>query len=385
MNTWKKVHSYWGKCTLFMSIALTFFGSCTDPVTPEFEFQEGLIFVEGFISTSPGGSFVTVSKSAIEFEVYVVRFQGGATVSFENIVTGESVSLIEVEDAYTPPVDFKAKPGEEWKLIVNLPNGVRYESFPEKVLEPVAIRDIEVRYDKELEFREIFGGKFVPGHEVFVSLDDPVDRTNYYYWTYRTYENLDFCERCYAGYYRDSECISFPSSVSGIPYYDYLCESDCWRIRFPESIAIYDDKFTNGLTVNDISIGNLLLYTRENMVVVVQQLALTPEAHEYYKILKDLVDNNSGINAPPPAGLVGNVFNPDDDEDFVFGRFTAAASTEAFLFIDRSEITEEPLENRGVNLFEKTDDPVPPPITTIIECSENRFRTPIPPPGWIDQ
>ncbi|MFK7813825.1 MAG: DUF4249 domain-containing protein [Maribacter sp.] len=368
----------------FIFLFVSFLG-CTDPVTPEFEFQEGLIFVEGFISTLPGGSFVTVSKSAIEFEVYVVRFQEGASVSFENLESGETVLLTETEETYLAPTDFKAQPGEEWKLVVNLANGVRYESRPEKVLEPVAIVDIEARYDTELEFREIYGGKFVPGHEVFVSLDDPADKENYYYWTYKTYENLNFCQRCFAGYYRDGGCKSFPTSVSGIPYYDYLCDSDCWRIRFPESIAIYDDKFADGLTVNNISIGNLLLYTKENMVVVVQQLALTPEAHKYYEILKDLVDNKSGINAPPPAGLVGNLFNPENDEDFVFGRFTAAASSEAFLFIDRSEITEDPLENRGVNLFEKADDPVPAPVTTIIACSENRFRTPIQPPGWVNQ
>lgn len=375
----------WLKSVLASLLLFVSFLGCTDPVTPEFEFQEGLIFVEGFISTLPSGSFVTVSKSAIEFEVYVVRFQEGATVSFENIASGETVPLTEVEETYLPPSDFIAQPGEEWKLVVNLANGASYESLPEKVLEPVPIAGIEAKYDTELEFREIYGGKFVPGHEIFVSLNDPADRDNYYYWTYKTFENLNFCERCYAGYFRNGKCNSFSSAVSGTPYYDYLCDSDCWRIRFPESIAIYEDRFNNGLTVDNISIGNLLLYTKENIVVVVQQLALTPEAHQYYKVLKDLVDNNSGINAPPPAGLVGNLFNPDDDDDFVFGRFTAAASSKGFLFINRSEINEDPLENRGVNLFEDGDARLPPPVTTRVVCSENRFRTPIQPPGWINQ
>ena len=55
------------------------------------------------------------------------------------------------------------------------------------------------------------------------------------------------------------------------------------------------------------------------MVVVAQQWNLTPEAHEYYKVLKDILDNNSGLNAPPPAALIGNLFNPEDTEDFIFG------------------------------------------------------------------
>jgi len=169
----KKRFDYWGKLGRYLAVVMTFFAGCTDPVTPEFEFQEGLIFIEGFVSTIPGGSYVTVNRSAIEFEVYVVRFQGGADLSFENLESGEIIPLIEEEESYIPPQDFRAMPGESWKLIVNLPNGVRYESLPEKVLAPVEIKSLETRYDAELEFREIYGGKFVPGHEVFVTLDDP--------------------------------------------------------------------------------------------------------------------------------------------------------------------------------------------------------------------
>ncbi len=61
---------------------------CTDPIAPEFELKEGLVFVEGFVSTASGASFVTINSSAIEFGQYVVQFVEEAMVSFENVQSG---------------------------------------------------------------------------------------------------------------------------------------------------------------------------------------------------------------------------------------------------------------------------------------------------------
>jgi len=358
---------------------------CIDPVTPEYELKEGLFFVEGFASTEPGASFVIIKESAFEFGFYVTNFVKGARVSFINSSTREEVELSELIGTYIPPPDFRVAPGASWELDIVLENGTNYRSAPELVLEPVPIVDLEVVYDPELAFREINGGKFIPGHEVLVSFDDPANRKNFYYWTYRTFENLDFCEKCYNAVFRDGECQSLPLSLQSAPYYDYTCESDCWRIRFPEGITIYDDEFSDGKSVSKFSIGELLLYTKENMVVEVQQFTLTPSAHKYYKVLKDIVDNNRSLNAPPPSALVGNLFNPNDPEDFIFGRFTAAASAVRSMFIERTFISEQPLETMEAAVLEPTlNSPLPPPPTTTAPCSETRFRTAIIPDGWVD-
>ncbi len=366
-------------CFLFL-----FFFSCTDPVTPEFEYKEGLIFIEGFASTSPGTSFVSINESAIEFGVYVVNFVKGATVNFENVRTGNIVHLTEVDGAYQPPLDFKTVYGDEWKLNVTLSNGKRYESAIETVLQSVPIKNLEVEYSPELAYREIYGGKFLPGHDILVSFDDPVDQENNFYWTYRVYENLDICEHCDNGIFRDGACQGNPPGSGRPLFYDYLCDVECWKIRFPESIAIFDDSFSNGKEVSKLSIGNTLLYNKENIVIEVQQLSLSPAAYDYYKVLKDIVDNNSGLNAPPPAALVGNLFNPDDSEDFVFGRFTAAASSSSSVFVDRSGIREDPILRKDPLNFESFFDPVPKPEVVSAPCSETKFRTAIVPPGWIE-
>ena len=359
------------------------FTNCIDPVPPEFELREGLVFVDAIASTAPGASFVSISISAFEFGVYVINFVEGATVSFRNLDTGEVVNLIEQVGAYVPPADFATQPGETWELEIVLADGTNYRSEPEFVLEPIEITNIRAIYDPELQFREA-GNSFIPGHSISVGFTDPVGEVNNYYWTFKSYEKLIICEKCRFSLFRDGRCQSELHNTFMDPYYDYICESDCWRIRYPENIGVLSDRFIDGIDVRDVEVAQVPLYTIQDIVVEVQQFSLTPAAFKYYEVLKDIVDDNRGLNAPPPAALVGNMVNVNDTEDPVFGRFTAAATSTSSVFIDRTNIPENPIEAyEPINVEEFNEGP--PPLTTTAPCSEGRNRTSIEPPGWIEQ
>lgn len=364
--------------------------ACVDPVTPDFEFREGLVFIEGFASTSQGASFVIISESAIEFGVDVVNFIRGAQVRLLERDTDRVVALMELQDSYVPPSGFAVRPGESWLLDIRLADGTHYRSSYEPVSEPVPITNIRAEYNPRLYFREA-SQAFVPGHEIIIDFNDPGEVDNYYYWGYRSFENLENCEQCFFGIFREGECMAPIQGTNVADYYDYRCESACWKIRYPEAIRILDDRLSNGQALTSQAVASIPLYTREDMVVELQQLSLTPTAYEYYRVLKDLVDNNSGFNAPPPAALIGNITNVDDDDDVVFGRFTAAATTTAHVFIARSEIEEEPVE-RPLSISREGCEVCPPgtscpidcsPVTTAA-CSETRYRTAIMPAGWME-
>jgi hypothetical protein len=369
---------------VFIHFLSLFLFSCIDPVEPDFEFRAGIVFVEGLVSTLPGASYVTISESTTEFNLFKVISVEGAEVLFKNGGTGATIPLIERSGVYVPPGDFAAAVGETWVLEIKLNTGVTYGSTPEEILEPVAIKELTVEYDPELVFNE---GRniFVPGHSIKVSFDDPAAMENNYYWTYRAYENLDFCERCENGIFRDGECQRNPPNSGRADFYDYACETKCWRIRFPEGVAIFNDRLSDGKAINALPVGDLLLYNKEDVVVEVQQFSLSPAAYKYYKVLKDIIDNSNGLNAPPPAALIGNISNLEDQEDFVFGRFTAAATASQAVFIDRRAIQEQPLERQETPNFEGFFDPVPAPETITAPCSETKFRTSIMPDGWIRQ
>ncbi|MFX0555498.1 DUF4249 domain-containing protein [Maribacter sp. CXY002] len=368
----------------FLSFPLLFL-ACIDPVEPEFQYEEDLLFIDAFASTLPGASNVTISETAVEFGVRVVNPVAGARVVFENTINGEEVVLTEAMNSYIVDEDFAIIPGEIWRLVVVLENGKRIESVEELVLDPVPIDDMQVNYVPELAFREIGGGKFVPGHRVTVNFNDPQQEDNYYYWSYRSFENLDYCKICIEGLFRDGDCIAYDLRGRLRRYFNYICETDCWQIRYPDNINIFNDQFTNGNAVTNLPVGDILLNTKENMVVELQQFSLTPSAFEYYKVLKDIVDNSSGLNAPPPAALIGNLFNPEDLDEVVLGRFTAAASSVSSVFVERESITQAPLETSDPIVLEPLiGSPYPPPATNFAPCEESKFRTAIEPNGWMD-
>ncbi len=362
-------------------LSLIFIG-CIDPVEPEFEFKNGLIFIEGIAATVEGGSFVIINKSVEEFGLNKTVFEGGASVSFVNTVTEQIIELQELEGAYVPSSDFKVNIGEQWRLEVALTDGKQYRSQKEIVLEPVPIESVRSTFNPELQFND-GNDAFEPGHSISITFDDPLEDENYYYWTFKSFEKLNICETCFDGIYRNGVCG--PTEVPTPDYFTYFCDTDCWKIRFPDSISLFDDKFSNGKNISNIEVAKIPLYTKENMVVEIQQYSLTPSAYDYYKVLKDIVDNSSGFNAPPPAALVGNMFNVNDSDEFVFGRFTTAATSRASIFIERQNIQESPLENQDPLSVEPTFmSPYPPPATIEAPCNEGRFRTAIQPDAWVN-
>ncbi|MEO0573324.1 MAG: DUF4249 domain-containing protein [Bacteroidota bacterium] len=372
----------------FKSIFLLF--ACTEPISPEFAFESGLIYIDAFISNIPGSSFVTVSESNFEFDIFKNEFLGNAEVLLLNINTDLEVPFSETGESYIPPEGFSITTGESWELHITLEDGRRYRSLPEIASSSVPILESEASFDPKLEF-DLDENDFIPGHKVFVTLDDPAEEDNFYFWRFRSFERLITCETCAGGVLRNGECISFEEFGSCIdenaiePEYTYTCERDCWQIRFNQKIEIFSDEFTNGASGNRLGVADVPLYTKNDILVEIQQYSLTAEGHRYFRTLKDIVDNNGNFNSPPPAALLGNMFNADDSNEFVLGRFTIGSASTASIFIDRTAIDEEPLEQLRINtesgdLFFGNGLKV---ISTA-PCGEGRFRTGIRPPDWVD-
>ena len=373
---------------------LTSLMACTEPIAPQFEFESGLIYVDGFISDIPGSSFVSVSESNFLFDIFKNEFIENAEVVLRNTNNGLEVTLTEEDEVYLPPIDFAVQPGESWELNILLEDGRQYRSLPETVNNAVPILKVDAAYDPELLF-DLGEDDFVPGHSIAVTFNDPPQEDNFYLWRFRSFEKLVVCASCPGGVYRDDRCISFAAfnaqcgsclnESEAQPQYTYTCETDCWQIRFNENIEIFSDEFINGISGNRLSIADVVLYTNNDILVEVQQYALSAEGHRYFKTLQDIVDNNGNFNAPPPATLLGNMFNANDDDEFVLGRFTVALASTATIFIDRSDIEEMPLEQIQINgesdeLFFGNA----LLVKTTTSCDEGRFRTGIQPEGWID-
>lgn len=377
-------------CILFTLFLI----GCIVPEEPKYEFKEGLIYIDAFAFTTPGISYVAISESIRRLGALTNIFIRGADVSFRNITTGLVVRLIEENGIYVPLADFVVSIGESWELSIDLPNGKQYRALSEEVLKPVGLSNIRATYNPELSFITDLK-RFVPGHLVSIDIEDPIDEKNYYFWKFRSFERLLICETCDNQIFRNGRCIDVegnPNGESNLGDADYFCDGDCWRIRYNENIELFSDEFATGGMINNLPVGEVLLYTRKNILIEVQQISLTEKEYDYYKVLNDLVDNNSGLNAPPPAALIGNVFNPNDSEEFVLGRFTTASSVTQTIFINRESISESVVEpsksfKSECEIFcgiEVCNSPEGCAFESIVSCSESRFRTSIKPEGWIE-
>lgn len=356
-----------------LSIILLMIG-CIDPVTPEFDYEENIIFINAFALTEEGLSSVDIQRSGFFFGIYGTEFVTDASVKFINVDTQEEVILSEIENLYVPPEDFKVAVGETWQLEISLADGRQYESTPERVQAGVPVDNIEAVYSDEIVFLPS-QNSFVPGHRVDIDFTDPAGESNFYYWQYRTFETLEICQSCERGRFRNGECVRDNGFLAR--NYDYLCEVDCWKVRYSSNFQILEDRLIDGRAITNRTIAYVPFFQRQDILIEIQQLALTKSSFEYFNVLNDVVNESSGLNAPPPAALFGNLTNVNDPSTAVLGQFTATSSSTISLFIDRSDITVSPIDPTPNFTLED-------PVTGIIfvPCEEGRERTAMQPKGW---
>ncbi|MCP3930772.1 MAG: DUF4249 domain-containing protein, partial [Bacteroidetes bacterium] len=361
-------------------IIVSVINSCVDPVKPEYDFQENIIFIDAYAVTLEGQSAVKISRSAIEMEKFKIEEVEGAMVKMLNTVTGDELFLMEDDPGiYICPSEFAVQTGETWKLLIELLDGRTYESSPETVKAAVPIDNISSTYSKELVYDEGYK-KFVPGHAVSIGWKDPAEEKNYYLWKYRSFEGLDICFTCDKGQLRGGVCEDTPQGPGKAPYYDYLCKAPCWMIRFSDEIQIFDDQLSDGATINSHHIANILYYRRQNVSVEIQQFSLTKSAYNYFKVVDDILNESNGLNAPPPVALFGNLFNPTDPDDLVLGQFTATSVSTKSIYIDRSELGTNPLAPDHPIILEPCV--ICHDSMRSYPCLDGRYRTSIKPEAW---
>lgn len=368
------------KSIIYFSFIYSIF-SCIDPVAPEFDYQPDLIVIDAMASTIPGTTYVNVKKTIFEYGRYSSRFVSGCNVKLINTDTQEEVYFVEAESNYFVSRDFNLTPGSRWEMEVLLPNGKRYRSESELVPNEVPVDKIHERFTDELIYDEALG-KYVAGHEVSIDFQEPKSEENFYYFQYRGFEKELYCKRCDYGIYRSGECVSQINNPLAKDYYTYLCDQSCWKINYNEEISLFDDEFTNGKEIKNLQVGKVPFYSNSDILVEILQLNITRKAFKYFKTIKDIVDNNSGFNAPLPSALIGNFYNVNDSEDPVLGRFTAAAGKSKSILIKRGGINAIFEAEYQYPQPELLGDPLPNPITYSAPCIEGRYRTAIKPLEW---
>lgn len=353
----------------------TMINSCVEAVPPAFDFQDDLIIIDALASTVPGTSYATVQQTSYEFGLYRSKAISGCVIKLINADTQEEEVLFESDESYIVNSNFKVAPLSRWFIEIRLPSGETYRSSVEVTPEPVPINAIQERFNLEMIYDE-GSESYTSGHEIRIDFDDPADQRNYFFYQYRAYEQEVYCKLCEYGVYRDGECLSqINNPALTKEYYTYLCDVPCYKISYNSDINIFSDEFTNGKAISNLLVAKVPYTSKQDILVEVLQLNVSQNAYKHFRTLKDLVDNNSGFNAPLPAALIGNFNNLSNPDRIALGRFTAAAATNQSIFIRRS-LRSEPLSGDfKLPQPEILGDPVPQPLTYVAPCIEGLYRT----------
>jgi hypothetical protein len=356
-------------------LLLTLFFSCIDPIAPVFDFKEDLIIINALATTVPGTTNITVEKTAIEFGEYRSNFVSGCSIDLINSESKERYPFVEKDNVYSISDEFAILPGSRWEVEVTLPDGSVYRSTSEVAPRTVPILEIYQDFNPEMTYDEGYGG-YIPGHEIKIDFQDPPDEKNFFLYQYRAYQEELYCKICENGILRDGECLSqINNPLLTKEYYTYICDQRCWKISYNDEVIVFDDQFTNGKFIAKLIVARLPYISNQDVLMEVIKLNISEESYNYYKTVKDLVDNNSGLNAPLPTALIGNFYGVSDPDQTVLGRFTAGSSVIKSIFIERNSMSEPTLGRIKLPEPEAFGDPIPNPLTYETPCEESQYRT----------
>lgn len=382
MNFSKSKHHSASFRLVGLSLLLFLYG-CLEPTRPEFQLEESFFLVEGRMLRGEGEGEIRIRQSDFrevqlqllpinEAEVLAVE-AGGASVRWE---------LFGEEGSYRPPGDFMVSSGERWHFEITLPDGTMAVSDEELVPEPVPVNNLEIQFEQNSVFDDGLD-RFIPRFELFIDFQDPADQENYYSYDYRYWEETFVCISCQNGRYSavEQRCIPEPDRGSSFMFrYDYLCDSlDCFTLSNGNEPKYGTDEFFNGGSPTGFPIGGIPFQGYGGLLVEAFVYSISPEAFAYGKVIQDLTEGNSGLNATIPSALNGNVRNLDPAGRDVLGFIGVAAGNSTRAFITRSVDTGSPLPfDNSIRL-----EPIPPPgVPPRAPCDIPGKRTSQKPVGW---
>jgi hypothetical protein len=198
---------------------------------------------------------------------------------------------------------FIGQAGKTYQLTIELPDGKKYVSQPEKMAAVPAIDSLYSEYIDtwSSERRE-------PGYMLYVDLQDPQETEDYYRWS-----GFSFILKRATGV----PCsLTEPKSI---------CYEYCWLPNYSTSVHILTDAAINGNKIRKQNVYFSPIFTIGPHLVEVSQQSLTKEAYQFWKRFDEQITRVGSILDPLPSTIVGNIANVNDVNDRALGYFSASA------------------------------------------------------------
>lgn len=384
MSLWKPI---------FLILCCWCIAACVEVYDVRFRFSADIVTVDGFVTDASAVSVFLRKARSVERNYYAEPLRN-CTAEIRT-GSGGSIKLTEFSSGfYVSNANFKGTVGETYQLRFTTSEGKTYESQIERLNAGPSITKAYHEFNRNGFLDRTGTRPLYSSLDIYVDFVDPANQKNFYLWKWTNFEEQYVCASCEGGLLdsKTEQCI--PQRNSRI-IYDYRCNGNCWDIFYSTDVNIFSDVFTNGRNIVARNVGKIPFYdlgtpfSNRASLVDVQQYAISADAYEYYKLLRDQTQTTGSLTDTPPAPIIGNIRNVADPDEKVVGYFGAAGLSSIRLFVDkrpyRTNALPALLLGRAVNL-EPDSQPAPPlfeirpPLAT---CVPSATRTAIKPTGWL--
>lgn len=320
------------------------------------------LVVEGQITDQPGPYIVRLSRTADYTLRSLNLLETGATVSIEDDQgTKETLTEQPPGGVYqTRANGIRGVAGRSYKLVIQTKAGKRYESDAELLRAAPPILKLYTEYRNEPGLTPALRKQ---SWDVYLDTKDPEAPGNFYRWDWTHYEAVFACRKTLLS--------------SGLAYTGISCCTPCWDItRCYNCISVSSDVNINGQAISRQYIMTAPYTSTNPYYVEVQQQAISKGAYEFWKSVKQLVNNTGGLFDAAPASIRGNVHALTNPNEGVYGYFGATGLSEQYLYIDRSNGQGKPDLDLPVNI------PFPTNPACVV-CENSLYRTPNKPRWWV--
>ncbi len=377
------------RCLLLFGGLVTGLSACVEGFEPNLNLTADVLIVDGGVTDLAERQTVKLSRSRVYTGRSSTSPVQGAKV--EILVGGATaVSLREsatTNGLYEAPDGFRGEAGKSYQLRFTTADGQRYESSAERLMPVPPMTKVYDQFDA----RGIVNAektRYTPANLIYIDTPDPAGERNFYRWNWTLWERQDWCATCQRGIYittngvGDGYCLTDPVLPLG-NLYDYTCAGSCWEIVRGVDLNLFADTYSNGRPVTGKLVARIPYYQPQGALVEIRQQSLSPEAYRYYQLFESQTQSTGGLADTPPAPIVGNVRNLDNDRENVVGYFTASAVAVQRYWLNRQNASGIP-----VGLFQTLQGRAPSPEPPVpfrppaARCLPSETRTPVKPEGW---
>lgn len=366
-------------------MSLAVFIACVEPFDIKVATTETILIIDGSIDDSRSDQFITVKKF-IPSSNGNIRYANeiGAKVSIIKDGKDQIDCMYRDNGYYYLPLGFKAIVGSKYKLKINLADGKIYESSEELMRKTPEITGYTVKFDpKGIKM----GENTIPAHLIYIDTKDPVEPGDNFMWTWKLYEKQTICKTCSGGIFLVSpaplgRCSPVTALAEAGVEYDYRCQGNCWEIYYSQDLNVMSDAFSQGKEIKNRFIASVPYYQDNGFLIEIKQQTVSPSAFQYLKILGNQSQKSGTLVDSPPAALIGNIRNINDNKETVGGYFMVGNSKFQKIWVNRLDAVGSQqyyMLGRKENYEPASDDGSRPPFAP---CVITNTRTPLKPEGW---